>query len=71
MKTSLSAIQKQDLSTNRQEYTHMTTKRSLSPIQRKDLNKNRPEYEVRKKSNATGNAVHEQTKLLPPPSHGS
>jgi hypothetical protein len=28
-------------------------------------------YEVWQKSNATGNAVHEPTKLLPPPSHGS
>jgi hypothetical protein len=26
-------------------------------------------YEVRQKSNATGKAVHEQTKLLPPPSY--
>jgi hypothetical protein len=28
-------------------------------------------YEVWQKSSATGNAVHEPTKLLPPPSHGS
>jgi hypothetical protein len=28
-------------------------------------------YEVWQKSNATGNAVHEPTMLLPPPSHGS
>jgi lipopolysaccharide biosynthesis glycosyltransferase len=28
-------------------------------------------YEVWQKSNATGNAVHEPTTLLPPPSHGS
>jgi hypothetical protein len=30
-----------------------------------------PTYEVWQKSNATGNAVHEPTKLLPPPSCGS
>jgi hypothetical protein len=28
-------------------------------------------YEVWQKSNATGNAVHEPTRLPPPPSHGS
>jgi hypothetical protein len=28
-------------------------------------------YEVWQKSNATGNAVHELTMLLPPPSHGN
>jgi hypothetical protein len=28
-------------------------------------------YEVWQKSNATGNAVHEPTTLLPPPSYGS
>jgi len=30
-----------------------------------------PKYEVWQKSNATGNAVHKPTMLLPPPSHGS
>ena len=28
-------------------------------------------YEVWQKSNMTGNAMHEPTMLLPPPSHGS
>jgi hypothetical protein len=31
----------------------------------------RTTYEMWPKSNATGNAVHEPTKLLPPPSHDS
>jgi hypothetical protein len=36
-----------------------------------DVVKRSGKYEVWQKSNVTGNAVHEPTRLLPPPSHDS